>query len=104
MPDKYIARSTAIAARVFGGETFIMSAVDSTLFSLNEVGTAIWLAADGNTPLVKIVREKICAEYDVAPEMAYADALQFAEELAAHGILLVSDQPMTEMPARQEVA
>ncbi len=103
MSDTYIARSSAIASRVLGGETFVMSAVDSTLFSLNEVATAIWLAADGSTPLREIVREKICAEYDVLPETAYADAVQFADELAAHGILLVSDQPI-ETQARQEAA
>ena len=46
MSDKYISRSTAIAARVLGGEMMVMSAVDSTFFTLNEVATVIWQAAD----------------------------------------------------------
>ena len=55
MSDRYIARSTQIAARVLGGEMMIMSAVDSTFFTLNEVATAVWQAADGRTPLSEIV-------------------------------------------------
>ena len=47
----YVARSTAIAARSLGDETMVMSAADSTLFTLNEVATMIWQAADGATPL-----------------------------------------------------
>ena len=42
MSEKYIARSSAIAARMLGGEMMVMSSVDSTFFTLNEVATAIW--------------------------------------------------------------
>ncbi len=47
----YIARSSAIAARVLAGEMMVMNSADSTFFTLNEVATAIWQAADGHTPL-----------------------------------------------------
>ena len=65
MTEKYIARSTAIAARMLGGEMMIMSAVDSTFFTLNQVATAIWQAADGRTPLAEIVARIVCEEFDV---------------------------------------
>ena len=94
MNPKYIAKSTAVAARKLGEEMIIMSAVDSRLFSLNEVATAIWLAADGNTPLSEIVRERICEEFDVQPDLAYSEALEFVEELARHGIMTICDRPM----------
>ena len=94
MTPKYILRSTAVAARKLGEEMIIMSSADSTLFSLNEVATAIWLAADGNTPLSEIVQEGICAEFDVQPDLAYSEALEFVEELARHGILTICDRPM----------
>src|SRR5439155_1552921 len=42
MSEKYIARSSAIAARMLGGEMMVMSSVDSTFFTLNEVTTAFW--------------------------------------------------------------
>lgn len=93
MSEQYIARSTEIAARLLGGEMMIMSAVDSTLFTLNETATAIWNAADGVTPLREIVEHQVCQEFEISPEAAYQDALSLVEELAKHGILLVSDQP-----------
>lgn len=95
---KYIARSAAIAARMLGGEMMIMSVKDSTFFTLDPVATAIWQAADGRTPLSEIVASRICTEFDVSHETAMADAEQLAEELAAHGILLISDEPVSEGP------
>jgi hypothetical protein len=90
----YVARSTAIAARSLGDETMVMSAADSTLFTLNEVATMIWQAADGATPLEEIVANKVCAEYDVTFEAALKDAEGLVAELAEHGLLLLSDQPI----------
>jgi hypothetical protein len=100
--ERYVARSTAIAARVLGDETMIMSATNSTLFTLNEVATVIWESADGATPLEEIVANKICTQYDVTFEAALEDAEHLVEELAGHGLLMVSDKPIgqaTSMPA-----
>jgi hypothetical protein len=94
MSPLYLAHSKEIAARELEGEMMIMSARDSTLFSLNELGTIIWQAADGATPLQEIVARKICPEFDVELEEALKDAESFVRELASHGILVVSDQPI----------
>jgi Coenzyme PQQ synthesis protein D (PqqD) len=104
MNEQYILRATAVASRMLGGEAVVMSAVDSTLYSLSEVGAVIWQSADGRTPLSEIVRDKICAEFEVAPERAYADALAFVEELAGHGILRVSSQPIEEGQRMEDAA
>jgi hypothetical protein len=97
MSDKrYVARSTAIAARVLGDETMVMSAADSTLFTLDQVATVIWEAADGTTPLDEIVTNKVCAQYDIAPEVALKDAEALVEQLAEHGLLQLSDQPIAQ--------
>jgi Coenzyme PQQ synthesis protein D (PqqD) len=96
MAEKYIARSKAIAARMLGGEMMVMSAADSTFFTLNEVASAIWQAADGSTPLSEIVAGKICREFDVDQERAQRGADRFVEELSQHGILLVSDRPLAD--------
>ena len=83
----------------------IMSAVDSTFFTLNEVGTVIWQAADGQTPLSQIVSQKICTEFDVSPEEAERDAAEFVTELSQHGILRFSDQPIADAsPAPAQIA
>jgi hypothetical protein len=94
MNDIYITRSNAVAARELGGEMMIMSATDSTLFSLNETATLIWQAADGKTSLAEIVENRICQEYNVELEVAFQDAEDLVQELASLGILLLSDQPV----------
>jgi hypothetical protein len=98
MSDKYISRSTTVAARELGGEMIIMSAVDSTLFSLNETATVIWQAADGKTPLSEIVESQVCAQFHVQPEEAYRDALELVDELSRHGLLLLSGEPLVDEP------
>jgi len=94
MSERYIFRNPAIAARLMGGEMMIMSAVDSTFFTLDEVATVIWQAADGTTPLSAIAR-KISEEYEVDHPQAESDAGEFVDQLSQHGILLVSDAPLT---------
>jgi len=98
MSEKYLTRSSAIASRLLGGEMMVMSAVDSTFFTLNEVATVIWQAADGRTPLSQIV-SKVCAEFDVELTTAEIDANHFVEELSQHGILLASDSPQEISPS-----
>ena len=94
MTETYITRSTGIAARLLAGEMMVMNPADSTFFTLNEVATTIWQAADGCTPLRQIVHDRVCEQFDVSPEEAMADAEMFVAELSSHGILLVSDRPM----------
>ncbi len=102
MPENctYIARSSTIAARALAGEMMVMNSADSTFFTLNEVATAIFQAADGRTPLREIVRDRICQQFDIDPEQAQADAEQFVADLSSHGILLVSDQPLASELSR----
>ena len=91
----YVARSSAIAARALAGEMMVMNSADSTFFTLNEVATTIFQAADGHTPLHDIVRTRVCEQFDIDPEQAQKDAEQFVAELSGHGVLLVSDQPLS---------
>lgn len=98
MSETYIARSSAIAARMLAGEMMVMNTMDSTFFTLNEVATAIWQAADGRTPLREIVRTRICEDFDIEPTRAQSDAEQFVADLSQHGILIVSDRPFGDVP------
>jgi len=96
MAEKYIARSSAIAARLLGDEMMVMSTANSTFFTLNDVASVIWQAADGCTPLSEIVANKVCHEFDIDQEQAQRDAERFVDELSGQGILRVSDQPFTD--------
>jgi len=95
MSKLYMARNPRAAARSLDGEMMIMSGRDSTLFTLNRTATILWQSADGATPLDEIVEKKICAEFEVAPTEALADAESLARELAGHEILQISDGPIT---------
>ena len=99
MKECYIARSHNVAARQLGEEMIIMSAEDSTLFNLNPVAALIWQAADGQTPLAKIVEDRICPEFDVEPGEALRDAEEFATKLAAHGVFLLAESPIPDAGA-----
>jgi hypothetical protein len=96
MSKLYVARSPRIAARKLGEEMLIMSGHGSTLFTLNPTATILWQAADGATPLDEIVERQICPEFQVQPEEAIRDAKALAEDLAKHGILLLSEQPIAK--------
>jgi hypothetical protein len=95
MNDCYVARNPVVAARAIGGAVVIMSA-DSHLFTLNEVASAIWNAADGATPLSEIVEKVVCAEFEVDPATAQSDAEQVVRDLSQHGVLLVSKEPISK--------
>jgi hypothetical protein len=97
----YIARSPRIAARMLGEEMLVMGR-GSTLFTLNPTATVLWQAADGATPLTEIVERRICVEFEVQPEEALRDAEALAEDLAKHGILFVSEEPISKQPNAQE--
>lgn len=100
MPEEcvYIARSNAIAARALAGEMMVMNSSDSTFYTLNEVASIIFQAADGKTPLHQIVKERICPQFDIDPAEAQADAEQFVSDLSARGVLIVSSQPLIMEP------
>ena len=95
MNDCYVARNPVVAARAIGGSVVIMSA-DSHLFTLNEVASAIWNAADGVTPLSQIVENVICVEFDIDRNTAQADAEQLVADLSQQGVLLVSQEPISK--------
>jgi hypothetical protein len=85
-----------VAWRVYDGEAVIVSPDDSTLHTLNVVGTVIWEAADGKTSLDAAVA-RIVEEFEVEPEVARRDALGFIEDLRQRGLLSVLELPQKEL-------
>jgi hypothetical protein len=90
MREQYLAQNPRAAWRVYDGEAVVISPDDSTLHTLNVVGTLIWEAADGKTPVGAIVA-RICHQFDVEPELAERDVKAFVEKLCERGLLVVSD-------------
>ena len=95
---KYVARSSAIAARWLDDKVVIMTVKDSALFELNPAASAIWQAADGNITVASIVA-KLFAGPDLDLGPAARDAEDCVSELASHGILILFDEPLeTQLP------
>lgn len=92
MTERYPAQNPRAAWRVYDGEAVIISPDDSTLHTLNAVGTLIWEAADGTTALSAVVG-RICDEFEVERERATQDAAVFIESLCQRGLLAVADAP-----------
>jgi hypothetical protein len=87
--DCFVTRGARLAAREVGGEMVILAADDSSLYVLNEVGTAVWHAADGRTPLHEIA-SRIARDYEVDVEMALDDVREFVGALAVAGVVAIS--------------
>ena len=95
----YARRASRVAARRLGDEVLIMSIENTAfVFSLNKVAAVIWEAADGLTPTEEIVSQ-ICSRFEVNSEVALKDALELFDRLAQHGILHLSDIPITGLEA-----
>ena len=92
MPDGYPEQNPKAAWRVYDGEAVIVSPEDSTLHTLNAVGTFIWEAADGRTALAAIV-ERVCDAFEVDQATATRDAAAFVDSLSRRGLLTILEMP-----------
>ena len=92
MLEAYPTQSPRTAWRVYDGEAVILCPDDSTLNTLNAVGTLIWESANGMTPMTSIVA-RICDEFDVEAAAARRDATAFIEKLCRRGLMTVSETP-----------
>jgi hypothetical protein len=91
-PDGYPEQNPRAAWRVYEGEAVIVSPEDSTLHTLNPVGTLIWEAADGRTAMEAIVA-RVCEAFEVDQGKAERDAAAFVDQLCRRGLLTVLDAP-----------
>ena len=92
MPEQYPEQNPKAAWRVYDGEAVIVSPEDSTLHTLNAVGTLIWEAADGRTGMDAIVA-RVCDAFEVDRATAARDAAAFVESLTHRGLLTVREAP-----------
>ena len=92
MLDRVVSRNKDVAWRIIENEAILISAEDSMLHSLDEVGTRIWELSDGSNTVEQII-DTIFEEYEVDRETAEKDVIEFVTNLASEklGLLIVSD-------------
>jgi len=83
--NKCYTKDNDLVTRDVAGETIIVPIKNkvgdlNSIFTLNEIGTVIWGLIDGKK-IVSQIAEEICTTYDVAPEEARKDAVDFLKSL-----------------------
>jgi len=81
-----IQRQKDVAWRMIDGEAVIITPADSTMHTLNDVGTRIWELMTGTRSLHEVAGV-LCAEFEVDRERAEKDTLWFTECLAKKGLI-----------------
>lgn len=79
-PAAFPKRREGVAAQVAEGEAVLLDIESGEYFSLNPVGSRIWELCDGTRSAADIV-SIICDEFDVAEDVATADAHEILDEL-----------------------
>jgi hypothetical protein len=76
-----------VLSAVLDGEAVLLHVGTKNYFRLNETGAAIWKGMErGLSP--DELRERMCAEFDVAPEQAATELDRFLAELERRGLVL----------------
>ena len=77
--------------REIAGETVIVPVKGNvgdlnSIYTLNEIGTRIWQLIDGKKNVGQVI-EVICSVYEVTPEEAEKDAVDFLKSLEKAGLI-----------------
>jgi len=94
--NRYFVREKDLVTRSIAGETIIVPVRNNvgdldSIYTLNEVGSAIWELIDGKNSIVQIV-EVVCDAYDVTSEVAKEDIIDFLNTLDTSGLIHLSSE------------
>jgi hypothetical protein len=79
--DMILTRSPDAAYRIYDGQATIVLPAKAEVNVLNEFGSAVWDAIDGQ------ILDGLLPQYDISREQAEADLLEFVAALQAHGMV-----------------
>ena len=87
--ERYFVKEKDLVTRCVAGETIIVPIKSNvgdldSIYTLNEVGTLIWGLIDGEKSLDQII-EAIYSAYEVTPEEAMKDTLDFLRSRGGGG-------------------
>jgi hypothetical protein len=82
--------------RTIAGETIIVPVRGrvgdlDAIYNLNNVGGFIWKLLDGQCTL-RLIVEAVCTEFDVSPDEAAEDTVEFLSALESAGVVQVSGE------------
>ena len=79
-------KSPNSAYRVYDGQATIVLPDRAEVSVLNEIGSLVWEKMDGARTVAQLI-EAVMAEYEIEPEKARRDVLEFIESLREHGMV-----------------
>jgi hypothetical protein len=88
---RHFIRNPDLVTRSIAGETIIVPIKDNvgdldSIYTLNEVGTAIWEYIDSLASFKQLV-EKLTSEYEVGAVEAESDVVAFLDSLETAGLI-----------------
>ena len=91
--DEMFVRSQSVVARVVAGETLIVPVRArvgdlASIYSFNGTGTLIWKLLESPKTVAELA-SAVALEYDVEPDRAERDAMEFVGEMKAVGLVEV---------------
>ena len=89
--DSIVQVAAEVVSCDLDGETAILNTHTGDYFGLDEVGASVWRLIRQPQTVAGII-EEISAEYDVDPTRCQTDLLALVGQLAAHGLVVVSDR------------
>jgi len=100
MLNKYFTKDKDLVTRNIVGETIVVPVRSNvgdldSIYTLNEVGTKIWELIDGRNNISQII-EAICNAYEVLPEEAEKDTIDFINSLKETGLIHPSENKIME--------
>jgi hypothetical protein len=94
-PRVIVSKSDKLAQRMFEDRMLVVTAEDSMLHRLNDVGTFIWGLLDSPRTVDDICRA-VAAEFDGVDAVAVEkDVVRFVDELRGKGLVEVNAGPQT---------
>jgi hypothetical protein len=96
IPKRYFTKEKDLVTRNVAGETIIVPIKNKvgdldSIYTLNEVGTVIWELIDGEKSVSQIA-EELYLTYDVTPEEAKKDTVDFITTLKEAGLVRGSNE------------
>jgi hypothetical protein len=90
--EKRFAREPSIVSRQIAGESILVpirqrAGEVESIYTLNEVAAWAWELIDGHRQAAEI-RDLIVAEFEVGPEEAGADLVEFLQQLESVGAVI----------------
>jgi len=84
--DAVLTRNPHAAYRIYDGQATVVLPDEAEINVLNEVGSLVWHQIDGRRTVDEIIAA-VVQEFEVSPEEAERDVLEFVDSLHAHGMV-----------------